>query len=144
MGNNAKKQRLLASLRKDVYCRVMPSPLSGVGVFAIRDIPKDTDPFKNTTGRCPKYDIVELVDEDVKTLHPEVRKMLKDFCKNDKVYDVPYLGLNSLDITFYMNHSNQPNMQLVEEEGCEYITFRTKRTIKQGEELLLDYRQYLD
>ena len=39
------KNELLKVLGK-TYCRLMPSKLGGVGVFAIRDIAKGTNPFE--------------------------------------------------------------------------------------------------
>lgn len=42
------KKVLLKNLQNDIYCRIKPSKKHGVGVFAIKDIPKNTNPFKTT------------------------------------------------------------------------------------------------
>ena len=40
------KQTILEHLKNNIYCRLKPSKIHGVGVFAIRNIPKNTNPFK--------------------------------------------------------------------------------------------------
>ena len=40
--NNATREHMLNHLRQNIYCRLKPSPVHGIGVFAIRDIPKTT------------------------------------------------------------------------------------------------------
>lgn len=136
-----RKQKLLHNLKNDVYCKIAPSSVDGVGVFAIKKIPKTVNPFKTTSPL--RYSVITLKDDDVKDLNPNVRKVLKDFCKSGDVYDVPYNGLNALDISFYMNHSNTPNVDIVSGTD-EYLEFRTNRDIEVGEELLIDYRQYTE
>ena len=37
---------LLRNLFEQTYCRLRPSPIHGVGVFAIRAIPTGVDPFE--------------------------------------------------------------------------------------------------
>jgi len=39
------KARILKHLQTEVYCRLGVSPIHGIGVFAIRDIPKGTQPL---------------------------------------------------------------------------------------------------
>ena len=52
-----------------------------------------------------------------------------------------YLGFNSLNLTFYLNHSDNPNLNIVS-DNCEYMGFITKRPILAGEELFINYEQY--
>lgn len=133
------KKQLINNLMNDIYCRIGVSAVSGIGVIAIKAIPEGTDPFKTT--RRLKYNPIILTENDVKNLNPNVRKMLKDFCKNGDTYDCPFNGLNSMDISFYMNHSNNPNIGIVD-DGSEFLGFRALRKIDVGEELLIDYRKY--
>jgi hypothetical protein len=42
----SKKDKLLHNLEDDTYVRLRPSKLQGVGIFAIKDIPKDVNPFR--------------------------------------------------------------------------------------------------
>lgn len=139
------KKALLDNLYNDVYCRLKASKTHGVGVYAIKDIPKDMDPFKYTGKKCFNQKIIDVTEEEVKKLHPEVKKLVNDFYhKDDGVYGIPYEGLNSCDITFYLNSSEKPNLGLVEDKKCTMLQFRTLRKIKKGEELFIDYRDYED
>jgi hypothetical protein len=57
-------------------------------------------------------------------------------------YPILDTGLNDLNITFYMNHSDQPNMMLHDDgegEGDGYAKFIALRDISVGEELTYTY-----
>jgi len=138
-----KKKHLINNLKNDIYCRIGVSKLHGVGVLAIKDIPKNTDPFKLPNNKSIKYHIIDLTKKDIEKLNSDVKTLLSDFVGNKKGdrFAVPELGLNMLDISFYMNHSNDNNIGLVEDTG-EYATFITLRNIKKGEELTLNYNDY--
>ena len=41
-----REQRLKRVLR-DCYCRLQPSKIHGIGVFAVRDIPERKEPVQN-------------------------------------------------------------------------------------------------
>ena len=87
--------KLINNLQNDIYCRIKPSKLSGVGVFAIKDIPINTNPFK-TTQKCFNNEIAEISEKDLKGVNVEVIKMLDDFYhKIDSKYTLPKNGLNS-------------------------------------------------
>lgn len=63
------KQQLLKHLETEVYCRLKISEY-GIGVFAVRDIPKGQTPFPgmiypNTIG---------FTKNELTHLHPEVKK----------------------------------------------------------------------
>lgn len=138
------KKSLLNNLKKDTYCRIGIStiPGAGVGVIAINDIPKGTLPFK-ICGRQRNDTIVHISEEDLKKLDPAVRKLVKDFFfvtkYDDKVYyPVTSKGPNSMDISFYLNHSDNPNLDLVS-NGKSYYDFQTNRDIRKGEELFINY-----
>ena len=135
------KNKLLANLQNDVYCRIMPSTLHGVGVFAIKDIPFDMNPFQLSNGQhCINYRIINLTDNDLKYTAPHVMKIIKDFYqKNGDYYPVHSLGPNANDISFSMNHSNFPNVDIIPIPNCPYCIYNTNRQIKQGEELLINY-----
>ena len=127
------KNKILKNLQ-NTYCRLQPSKY-GVGVFAIRDIPKNTDPFLN----CRKVRWFKFTKKEISKLPSEVAKMIKEFYGTDGNYHyIPSHGLNGNDISFYMNHSRKPNIW--SKGGDE--KFSTLRWIKRGEELFLDYRIY--
>ena len=63
--------------------------------------------------------------------------------KNGSVlYGVNATGCNTLDLSWYLNHSKDPNIEFKEasEEGS-FCTYRTKREVKKGEELTVDYKE---
>ena len=55
-------------------------------------------------------------------------------------YPIIYNGLNDMDISFYINHSDTPNIESVVRDDNDLLEFRTIRKIKKGEELLLNYK----
>ena len=137
------KKALINNLQNDVYCRIKPSKKHGVGVFAIKDIPKNTNPFKVTGQECVKHRILNIEAKDVDKLHPEVKKMVNDFYhKQDDIYGIPYRGLNANDISFYMNTSKKPNVGFKSLDNCSLVVFNTLKKIKKGQELLINYDEF--
>ena len=133
----ANKYKLLKNLQ-ETYCSFGVSKIHGIGVFAIRDIPVNTNPFRVVK---PEK-IIQLTEEDLKLLPTEVVAKIKDiFVRSNEVYHVYDLGLNCMGVKFHVNHSNNPNIGVckgVETSG--YIPFTTLRYIKKGEELFWDYK----
>lgn len=124
------------NLIQKVYCRIQPSPIAGVGVFAIRDIPEGIDPMQEKRDmefdEIPKAEIMENPD-----IPEAVKKLVVDMCpERDGVFDIPPCSLNEIGVSFYLNHSKTPNM--AEHDGY----FFTLRPIKAGEELTVDYGTY--
>ena len=125
------KQRLLDNLRK-VYCRVQPSKLHGVGVFAIRRIPKGINPFEVPI----PFALTSLTAADVRTLPRGIQQMIRQYVANqDGEYVLTMFGFNLLELEYFVNHSPTPNLLFDEDEGC----YRTARVIASGEELTGDY-----
>lgn len=130
------KARFIASLN-DAYCRLGVTA-HGVGVVAIRPIPKGTDPF----ARCEPFgDLIKLPAKELDAARvPESAKnLVRDFCAlQDGIYYVPNYGIDAIDKSYYVNHSKTPN--LVALDGGE--RFVAARRIRRGEELTADYRTY--
>ena len=129
------KKEFLKSLDK-VYCR-LGHGIHGVGVFAIRNIPKGVDPFFDPTpGKW-----ISVTPKELEGQPEEIKKLINDFCplQNGK-YWVPDHGMNSIAVGYYLNHSKAPNMIAVRDGEA----FVTKRSIKKGEELFSDYETYDD
>ena len=134
------KRQLLAHLKNDIYCRIGVSDISGIGVIAIKPIPIGVNPFKNLSKE--KQKIIHLEDKDLVGVDAKTRKVLGDFFGGAGGYDVLASGPNNLNISFYMNHSSTPNIGVFDTEDDGYMTFRTIRKIKTGEELTINYRHY--
>ncbi len=127
------KKEVLKHLTQDLYCRLGVSGVQGVGVFAIRAIPKGIHPLRSW---LPK-DEVRVEFADLKTLPASIRKQIDLFCYVDyeeKYANVPSIGLNAMSISIYLNHSKTPNLAFDEDE--ELVSLRA---IKSGEELFIDY-----
>lgn len=121
---------------KQTYCRIQPSAISGVGVFAIRDIPANVDLFVGQKNqKWLRYKIEEL-----KKLDKAILEMTDAFfvIEKDKTVLIPELGLNGMDMSFYLNHSKNPNAKTID-GGLIFISLRK---IKKGEEITVDYASY--
>jgi len=135
------KKRLIEHLENDIYCRIGISKINGVGVIAIKDIPLGINPFKNLSRE--KENIIELTNKDLKNVDKNVVKIINDFFgSQQKTYDVLYQGPNYINISFYMNHSKNNNIDIVEDSKKEYFEFMTNRIIKKNEELTINYADY--
>ncbi|OGZ70337.1 MAG: hypothetical protein A2904_00095 [Candidatus Staskawiczbacteria bacterium RIFCSPLOWO2_01_FULL_33_9] len=60
--------------------------------------------------------------------------------EKDKTVYIPRLGLNTIDMSFYVNNSKNPNIKTIDNG----LTFVTLRKIKKGEELVVSYATYDD
>jgi hypothetical protein len=106
-----------------------------VGVFALKNIPKNTDPFagiRKTRWRG-------MSKKDLAGLDSKIRKLVYDFfsVQGGKIW-VPENGLNGMDMSFYLNTSGKPNIKTVG-DGSDFLTIRP---VKAGEELTVDYKSF--
>ncbi len=126
------KEQLLLELQQDTYVMLKPSPIEGIGVFAIRDIPKGCRTiFSAGIGEWIKVSI-----DEVEKLPAHSRNLVETYCLYDEEnYFVPDYGFKIMDLVLYLNHSSQFNMISVN-DGEQ---FEALRDIKAGEELLVDY-----
>ena len=100
-------------------------------MFAIRDIPKGCKPLKSRL----KVQEIKFNYAEVSALPAEVRKEMDMFCYYDKHHIlIPAIGLNSMNMSVYLNHSKTPNLKM-RKDG----TLITLRDIKKDEELMMDY-----
>lgn len=143
--------KLLHHLKNKTYCRLGKSMVHGVGVFAIKKIPKGINPFTLSDQYCNEGSISKIKVEDLQKLPKAIQTMVQDFFsplkkirqykKNEYLY-LPTLGLNSINISYYLNHSNHQNMNIEFNKECFYTTFTTKRVIQKGEELTINYNEF--
>ncbi|KAF4660898.1 hypothetical protein FOZ61_003690 [Perkinsus olseni] len=153
--------QILRHLRDGPVVKLGVSRIHGVGVFAVTAISSGVDPFRaavseGSKGSDDQYEIVS--DKELLEVSPEVRELCFSFFapftateddyspevgEDGKIYPVNATGLNTLDVSWYLNHSEcHPNVELVEPKGPgEFNTYRTKRDIQAGTELTIDYHQ---
>jgi hypothetical protein len=118
-----------------VFVRLKPSKIrkGGVGVFAIRPIPKGTNVFKG--------EIEKLVWTDANDLPKlsALKKLYYDFGVLRGIRYATPVNFNSMGPGWYLNSSKKPNVR------CdENLDFFALRDIKVGEELTADYDAYSD
>lgn len=134
------QQAIIESL-KNTFCRIKPSAISGVGVFAIRDIPADTNIFIGQGKQ--QWHTISM--KDLEFLDPEVKQMIDDFfvIEKDKTVRIPEGGLNGMDISNFLNHSDNPNVRpIAGEDESISIGFISLRSIKKGEEITVSYSSF--
>jgi len=126
------KEQLLNQLHADTYVMLKPSPVHGIGVFAIRDIPKGCRTiFSQGVGEW-----IKLSFKEVEQLPEHSRNLIKTYgLYDDENYFVPDYGFKLMDLVLYLNHSAEPNVASVNEG--EY--FEALKDIKIDEELLVNY-----
>ena len=84
MPNTQKK--LLEHLNKEVYCKLGVSPVHGIGVFAVRSIPKGIHPLKSYLN----VKEVDISKKLIKNLPNGVRQQIDTFCYyNKKTVSIP-------------------------------------------------------
>ena len=136
------KEEIIKDFENNIYCRIQPSAIHGVGVFAIRNIPKGTNPFITYTNietiAIPEKEIIEN-----KNIPDTVKKMIKDFyvIQNGNFY-CDARSLNEINITYFLNHSDTPNLDVNEID--EESVFTANKDISIGEELTSNYSKYSD
>jgi len=132
------QENLVENLISQIFCRLAPSEIDGIGVIAIKDIPKDTEVFNICNEMLE--DIIELTDEDLDGLDNSISNYIQDFFIKEEsgIWALPAGGLNSLNISFFLNHSDTPNLSPELSHG--YATWKSNRLITVGEELTNDYR----
>lgn len=133
-------EEILEHLRRGVYVRLQCSPTHGIGVFAIRNIPANIDPFQERKNEMSFAMIPEAKILDDPSIPDAVKEYAEDMCINRGGYlHFPRPGMNALPPVFYINHSKTPNVGADKEDY-----FFALREIKAGEELLIDYESYND
>jgi SET domain-containing protein len=122
---------LLKELSK-TYVQLKPSPVSGIGVFAIRDIPKGCrEMFTKDSGEWIKVPM-----DETDQLPNCIQQLIVTYCAyDDQNYYIEKNGFKKMDLSNFVNHSDAPN--IVSINDGEF--FEACVDIKLGEELLIDY-----
>jgi len=117
-----------------VYARIGRSRIHGVGVLAIRDIPRGARLFRGEDER-----VVWVPVTRIRRLPVELRRLYTDFGMAWGARIGVPRTLNMLSVGWYLNHSARPNTRC-DEDGRFYAL----RRIRKGEELTADYRTFSD
>jgi len=100
-------------------------------VFALRAIPRGLDPLTSWLDN----EGVQFTHQELKLLPRGVKKQIKTFCYYDEDgFIIPSIGMNSFDMSIYLNHSKTPNLKM--KQSGKFVTLRAVRS---GEELTMDY-----
>lgn len=131
------QRKLLQQLQYDTYVMLKSSAVHGIGVFAIKDIPKGCrEIFSRGMGEWIKVSIPE-----VEALPEHSRSLIETYCLFDEEnYFVPEYGFKMLDLVIYLNHSAEPNILSI--DGGE--EFEAIADIPAGQELLVNYSHLVE
>jgi hypothetical protein len=130
-----KRAEFLRRVLANYHCRLAPSPIHGIGVFAIRDIPRGKNPF-NTLPKYARPRYVRMTNAELDALPPKVREMICAlFVPTGGEMWLPNCGTNLVYLKSYLNHSTTPSLRT--KDGYHFISLRK---ICEGEELTVDYR----
>ncbi|CAK0860327.1 unnamed protein product [Prorocentrum cordatum] len=152
------RRALLRHLREEASVHLGPSTIAGVGVFAFREIAEGVDPFEVCNAHLAAEErFITFSGAEIRDFAEPVRERVKEFFaplteedgwtpqqdeSGEPTYGVLATGLNSLNISWFLNHSDEPNVVFkdAEDEGS-FNTYVTRRRIRAGEELTADYRE---
>jgi SET domain-containing protein len=131
------KEELLKELAEETFITLRSSTVHGIGVFALRDIPKGCKTiFSRNVGNWIKVPI-----RDIENLPEASRNLVETYCLYDETdYYLPDYGFKVMDMVNYLNHSSNPNVISVNDG--EY--FESIRDIAEGEELFVNYGDIVD
>jgi SET domain-containing protein len=133
------KAQLLAELSNNTFVMLKPSTIEGVGVFAIKDIPKGCRQMFGQPDAAEEW--ITIPKKEIETLPNHAQFLVGNYCLyDDENYFVPAHGFKKMDVSLFLNHSNTPN--IISINDGDY--FEAIRAIKEGEELLIDYGGIVD
>jgi len=116
----------IKELNTYVLTKIAPSKIQGVGLFALRDIPKGEKLYADIMPM-----VFNLPYNSFDKLYPEIVELLLGQWPqiiNGSVFAYPTVRLQA-----YINHSDKPNYDAEKD--------LTLKNIKAGEEITEDYRQ---
>ena len=118
-------------LNSTVWCTIAPSPVHGVGVFAIRDIPKGQ---KLNCQNISRMGVLRIIPSELENLLPEIKKLILQ--RWPIVTTTGYFQSPNDDVFLlaFMNHSETPNYDKVNDIAL--------RDIKKNEEVFEHYGEY--
>jgi SET domain-containing protein len=133
--NDRLKEKLILNRLDRIYCKLAPSKIHGIGVFAIKPIFKGINPFKDS------YIAQDAILVNKSKIKDEIIKsLLNDYHPNDDNNDQIISSFPNQPLwTNYINYSDNPNIELMENGEWETI-----RQINIGEELLENPKSFFN
>ena len=133
------KAELLSELAGNTWVMIRPSPIEGIGVFALQDIPKGCRSMFSKANEQEQW--IPVARSEVEKLPAHAKALIENYCLyDDENYFVPDYGFKKMDLVNFLNHSDTPNVISINDGEF----FEAIRDIKQGEELLIDYGEIVD
>lgn len=133
------KIELLAELADNTWVMIRPSPVEGIGVFALQDIPKGCRSMFSKATEAEQWIPVSKIE--VENLPAHAKAMIENYCLYDESsYFVPDYGFKKIDLVNFLNHSDTPN--IISINDGEF--FEAIGDIKKGEELFIDYGEIVN
>jgi SET domain-containing protein len=133
------KEELLQELSTNTWVMLKPSPVEGIGVFAIRDIPKGCRSMFGEPDKAGEW--ITVPKKEIEKLPAPAQFIVGNYCLYDETnYFLPAHGFKKMDVSLFLNHSDTAN--IVSINDGDY--FEAIRDIKEGEELLIDYGEIVD
>lgn len=116
---------------------IRPSAIHGIGVFAIRDIPKgQRGLFSSGIGEW-----IPVSKKEIAELPKHAIDLVENYCLYDEEnYFLPDYGFKVMDLVNFLNHSESANIVSIN-DGED---FETTRDILKDEELLINYGEIVD
>ena len=147
------EEYLLDWFKNHVWLRIRPSNVcDGVGIFAIRDIPKGTSVYdmapKTVDEWIPYETVVETLPMGVVDMIIDAQPIVgSKLCDSDFVWKEEYgplwmytnQNMNWINYWWHQNHSDTPNLDAYATKNPRIFKFFANRDIKMGEELFEDY-----
>lgn len=124
---------------KEKYFELSLSKIHGIGIIALRMIPKDTFLFEYSN----KTEYILYDDLYKNGVQKSVVKSLNKNYAHDKYgIELPE-NINSISYVNYINHSKNNNVKwlIIDDYSTKYYT---NRKINKGEELCISYKNYCD
>lgn len=125
INQSARLRQIADHLNKTVKCAIAPSPVEGVGVFAVQDIKKgDVLDCQQTARQVFQMSDLSYLNDEVKEL------ILRRWPGADEEQEFFHPHSDAY-LILYMNHSDDPNY--------DPVTDTALKDIKKGEELFETY-----
>lgn len=133
------KEELLNELNGNTWVMIKPSPIEGIGVFALRDIPKGCRAMFSKADDNEQW--ISITKIEMNNLPAHAKALVESYCLYDADhYFVPDYGFKKMDLVNFINHSDEPN--IISINDGEF--FEALKDIKIGEELVIDYGEIVE